>query len=186
MGLALGEDRAQLQLSSVSIAGLESWMNSSSTQQTADRFLRVQVGADVSCLVAAEDVVAVQTITIAEIVLVPHMPAWVLGFCRWQGQPLWLIDLAQQMQVGSLVQSDQSRTAFFAILVKQRAQVVGLIVPEVHDIESYSPNALSSPSTDVCSPTLLPFIKGYFSNRHCIVLDLSAVFKNLSQSVNSF
>lgn len=185
MGLALGEDRAHL-VSSVSIAGLESWMNSSSTQQTADRFLRVQVGADVSCLVAAEDIVAVQAMTIAEIVPVPHMPAWTLGFCRWQGQPLWLIDLAQQMQVGSLAPSCQTKTACFAILVKQGTQVVGLIVSEVQDIESYSFNALSSPSTDVCSSTLLPFIKGYFSNRHCMVLDISAVFKNLSPSVNSF
>jgi positive phototaxis protein PixI len=95
MRLALEGNQAHPQVSSVSIAGLESWVNSAATPKTMQRFLRVQMCPDRSCLVAVEEIVAVRTVAIAEIVPVPQMNACVLGFCRGEDQPLWLIDLAQ-------------------------------------------------------------------------------------------
>lgn len=183
MRLALEQEKMHSQVSSVSIAGLEAWVNPSSAPETTQRFLRIQLGEDLSCLVAVAEISAVRTISIAEIVPVPHVNACVLGFCR-EDQPLWLIDLAQQMGVSSLVQSSQTGTALLALVVKRDAQVLGLVVPEVHDIESYASHALSSPQADGRSPIPFPFMKGYFTDHRSIVLDISAVFENLSKSVS--
>ncbi len=174
-----------------SIASIASLLAAPAASLPTQKFLRFRLHSTQSLLIAVESIVAVQSLTIAEVLPVPQMNPAVMGLYNWRGEVIWLVDLAQQMGFSSL--AEQQSRAFMTIVVQLEAQRLGLVVPEVYDIEQHNPDALLLPSPNLFSRSCLSFIKGYFSHdsidksqpQRSIVLNVSAVSQDSALHIHN-
>jgi len=151
--------------------------------EIGQRFLRLQLCPEKTALLPVDEIVAIATATLPDILPVPHMPRCVLGLYNWRGEMLWLIDLGQQVGFSGILQSGSS--TFMAVIVEVNGQTMGLCVPQVHDIESYDPQLIHSASLEMFSAQILPFVKGYLTGDRTIVLNLPAVLQDPGLSIHS-
>lgn len=143
-----------------------------------ERFLRFQFGEDTALLPLAS-VKEVLKIAVEEILVVPDMPNCVLGVYNCRGEMLWLVDLHVQIGLFSLARSPFNNqhlalpTSKFltAIAIQADRKCLGIVVPQVIDIEVHSPQALQTPSTGLFPSRLLPFLQGYLTDTSSPVLD---------------
>ncbi|NDJ19682.1 chemotaxis protein CheW [Myxacorys almedinensis] len=161
-----------------SIASLEFLLAEPAPIELTQKFLRFRLEPDHIVLVPVEDVMAVLTISIHEVLPIPHMNAAVLGVFSWRGEALWLVDLSNQVGFQSLIGATKRLSGLTIIVVQSESQSLGLAVPEVQDIESHSLDQLHSPSNELFAPQLFPFVKGYFLHDRTFVLNTSAIVQD--------
>lgn len=158
-------------------ASLESLFTEPVATDHQQKFLRVQLYPENTVLLAIDQIAAVVTIAVTDILPVPHMPGCVMGIYNWRGEMLWLVDLALQVGFTSLLKPEMNLTTVMAIVIQMNGQSLGLVVPEVHDIEQHDPQQIYSPSAELFSSALLPFVKGYLMSDRSTVLDSVAILK---------
>lgn len=166
-----------LELYQSGLSSLESLFSQAGTPDAGQKFLRFQLCPSHSAVLAVNEIAAVLTVEASEVLSVPHMPACVLGIYNWRGEVLWLTDLASQI---GFTQSelDPHYTTFMAIVVQIHGQRLGLAVPEVYDIEQHDPQYLHLPSSELFSPQISPFMKGYLTSDRSTVLDAAAILQD--------
>ncbi len=150
--------------------------------EIGQRFLRLQLCPEKTALLAVDEIVAIATATITDILPVPHMPSCVLGLYNWRGEMLWLVDLGQQVGFSGILQFGSS--TFMAVIVEVNGQTLGLCVPQVHDIESYDPHLIHAASLEMFSAQFLPFVKGYLTGDRTIVLNLPALLQDPALNIH--
>lgn len=170
---------------SVSTTSLESLLSPPAAIEPMQKFLRFRLDLTQSMLIAVEEIAAVQTVALFDILPVPQMSASVLGLSNWRGEALWLIDLSQQLGLSAIAQQIQPSSTLIAIIVQSGHKSLGLIVPEIYEIEEQNPDTLLQPSPDLFSPQIAPFIKGYFRHDRGIVLNAAAVLRDPSLQIHS-
>jgi len=177
---------SDLTCSTASITSLESLLSPPTEIEPLQKFLRFRLDPTQSMLLAVEEIAAVQTIPISDILPVPQMSACVLGMSNWRGESLWLVDLSQQLGFMSIAQQAQRLTNLNAIVVQFDRKALGWVVPEIDEIEEYNPDTLQHPSPDLFSQSISAFIKGYFSHVRNVVLNVSAVMQDPSLHIHNF
>ncbi|MER3435966.1 MAG: chemotaxis protein [Leptolyngbya sp. ERB_1_1] len=177
---------SELTRSTASITSLESLLSSPAEIEPLQKFLRFRLDPTQSMLLAVEEIAAVQTILISDILPVPQMSACVLGMSNWRGESLWLVDLSQQLGFMSIVQQSQRPTNLSAIVVQSDRNALGLVVPGIDEIEEHNPDALRHPSPDLFPQSISLFIKGYFNRDRSVVLNISAVMQDPSLHIHNF
>lgn len=177
----------------LSIASLASLLAAPVATAPTQKFLRFRLHLTQSLLIAVDSIVAVQPLTIDQILPVPQMNPAVLGIYNWRGEAIWLVDLAQQIGVGSL--ADQPSKALMAIVAQLGDQRLGMVVSQINEIEQHNPNTLLLPSPDLFPHRFLSFVKGYFPDdlidrdQRSAVLNVAAVFQDSALQIhrlNSF
>jgi len=149
--------------------------------EIGQRFLRLQLCPEKTALLTVDEIVAIATATISDILPVPHMPKCVLGLYNWRGEMLWLVDLGQQVGFSGLFQFGST---FMAVIVEVNGQTLGLCVPQVHDIESYDPQLIHAASLEMFSAQFLPFVRGYLTSDRTIVLNLSGLLQDPALNIH--
>lgn len=134
------------------------------------KLLRFPLGLQDSGLLPLEQIAEIIRINLAEILPIPEMPSCILGICNWRGEMLWLLDLNHLVGYPLLTR----RVTPVAIVVKVNEQAIGLVVPQVDDIESYDLQQLQKAAPGLFPPKLLPFVLGALPNGN-IVLDVTAI-----------
>jgi positive phototaxis protein PixI len=129
-------------------------------------------------LIAVEEVASVQTIAMFDVLPVPQMSPCVLGLSNWRGEALWLVDLAQQLGLSAITPPPQRLHTLTAIVVQLGTKSLGLIVPEIYEIEEQNLATLLPPSPDLFSSQISSFLKGYFRHDRSVVLDAAAVIRD--------
>jgi positive phototaxis protein PixI len=142
--------------------------------EVGQRFLRLQLCAESTALLAVDEIAAVVNVTVTDILPVPHMPSCVLGLYNWRGDMMWLVDLGQQVGFSGL----DHLSHFMAVIAEVNGMSLGLCVPQVHDIESHDPQLIHAPSSEMFSSRFLPFVKGYLTGDRTTVLDLSTLLQD--------
>ena len=173
-------------VSAASISSLESLLSEPPAIEPVEKFLRFRVSRDQTLLVAVQDITGVKTISVSEVLPVPQMHPCVLGIYNWRGEALWLVDLSQQMGLGSLPEQVQRLASLVTIVAQHGTTSLGLVVPEVNEIEQHNPEDLLLPSSDLFPQNLLPFIQGYFIHDRSIVLNVPSVLKDPSLQIHPF
>ncbi|MCG9884364.1 MAG: chemotaxis protein CheW [Cyanobacteria bacterium] len=115
-----------------------------------------------------------------DILPVPHMPESVLGVYNWRGDMLWMVDLNHLVgfpPIAPDLHSDTVRTAV-AIVLECDRQHLGLVVPQIDDIEWHEAPNLQSPSAGLFPDRLLPFVSGYLTEASSMVLSAEAIARS--------
>lgn len=173
-------------ISAASLASLASLLSPPAEVEAMQKFLRFRLDQTQSMLLAVENIAAVHTTAIADILPVPQMNTCVLGMSNWRGEALWLIDLAQQLGLRAIVDQAQRLTTLIAIVVEVNNYFLGLVVPEIYEIEEHNPKWLLSASADLYPQQILPFISGYFKHDRSVVLDASVVIQDPALQMHRF
>lgn len=169
-----------------SVASLESLLAEPAPIEITQKFLRFRLEPDHAVLVPVQDVIVVLTMSLTELLPIPHMNESVLGVLNWRGEALWLVDLSNQVGFNSLMGTTKRLSTLTIVVVQKKLQLLGLAVSEVQDIEEHCPEQMQLPSNELFAPRLLPFVKGYFLHEHTIVLDASAVLDDPHLQAHKF
>jgi positive phototaxis protein PixI len=141
-----------------------------SPPKTGERYLRFQLVPDTAALLAISQLAEVLTIPVGQITPIPQLPAWVMGAYNWRGEAIWMIDLAQLLGFAPWHQHGMiaNHTAVVlrvpstgALDTKAVNQMIGLVVHRATAIEWCDRNQLQPPSSDIVTPQLMPFVRGY-------------------------
>ncbi|HEY9628549.1 MAG TPA: chemotaxis protein CheW [Coleofasciculaceae cyanobacterium] len=173
------------------------------------RFLRFSFSSAETALLPLISIRQVMKVLPHSILPVPNMPPSVLGIYNFRGEMLWLVDLGLQigfqgvrtlqgnlLSQSAAAQSTAASTAkplsglgqflgWIAIVIQAQGQSLGLVVPEVIDIESHVPGQLQPPAIDLFPATLLPFIQGYLVRSSSPVLDANALIADSRLQVHA-
>ncbi len=144
-------------------------------QVDREKFLHFALTPEDSALLPMESVVEVLRVPMTNVLPVPYLPSSVLGIYNRRGEMLWLIDLAHLIGYPVRFQPGSALVTGTVIVLEVQQQLLGLAVSQVYDIEGYDPQQLRSPSAQLFSPRLLPFVQGYFNDASSTVLDAVAI-----------
>lgn len=129
--------------------------------EDGEKFLRFQLGTEAIALLPLSIITQVMQVSVPEILPVPQMPGCVLGIYNWRGEMLWLIDLGQLVGFPPLLGPDIYLETVMAIAIQANDQSLGLIVPQINDIESHNPQHLHPPAVGLFPPEILSYLQGY-------------------------
>lgn len=131
------------------------------------KFLQFQIGVKDRALLKAEMVTEIITVPKSEILPVPQMPHCVMGVYSWRSEMLWLIDLENFLgypPASPLAKSGLQLDTLMVMVLQVQGQFLGLVVPQVNDIVQRDMRLLQTPSAELFSRQLLPFMQGYFTD----------------------
>ncbi|NJM73973.1 MAG: chemotaxis protein CheW [Scytonema sp. RU_4_4] len=134
------------------------------------KLLCFPLGLQDSALLPLKQIAEIIRVNLVEILPVPEMPSCILGICNWRGEMLWLLDLNHLVGYPVLT----TGVTRIAIVVMVNEQAVGLVVPQVDDIELHDLQQLQKASAGLFPPKLLPFVLGALPNGKT-VLDVTAI-----------
>lgn len=144
---------------------------SESSTGPREQFLRLFLVPDTTALLPIQQMTEVLTISVGQIVPVPHMPPWVMGVYNWRGDILWMIDLGHLCGLTPWYEKQTSSLAYKAIvlnirnqltLASAKSQTLGLVVDQVDDIEWCDPEVIQSLPLSTVTPELARFLRGYW------------------------
>jgi positive phototaxis protein PixI len=165
-----------------------------SSAKAKEQFLRFQLVPDTTVLLPISQIAEVLTIPIDQITPIPQLAAWVMGAYNWRGEVLWMVDLAHL--IGFTPWHQQSISATYTAIVlcarsistldsNAQKQMIGLVINRAEMMEWCDPDLLESPSDDIVTPQLLPFLRGYqlkSNGERLAVLDDEVIVAAISQS----
>ena len=149
-----------------------------------DRFLRFacsRAGVDQweTALLPLHQIQEILYIPATSILPVPYMAPCVLGICNYRGYMLWMVDLMQQLGDRSFLSHRQTREPLATIVVhRDDGELMGLVVPQVLDIESYAPEHLQEPDPNLFPETVLPFVYRYLPQNLSLVLNIQGLMQD--------
>jgi positive phototaxis protein PixI len=159
-----------------------------SKQEIQEQFLRFALVPDTEVLLPIAQLLEVLTIPIGQIIPIPQMPAWVMGVYNWRGEVLWMVDLGYLLGLTPAHQQTKIISNYRAIVihahfnapdrVRSGNQMLGLVVTQVEDIESFNPDEIESPPATAVSVSQAPFLRGYWlkgDGKMLLVLDGAAI-----------
>lgn len=166
------------------------------------QFLRFHLLPDTTALLPVYQMTEVLTISLNQIVPIPHMPAWIVGVYNWRGEILWIVDLGHLIGLASIHQQTLRRLTYTTIVIHATQQgvgrqrlgnrltgrkMLGLVVTQVEDMEWCDTNLIQAPLPASVSPELAPFLRGYWmkSNGEMLhILDGESIFAEMPSPKN--
>ncbi|HEY9878752.1 MAG TPA: chemotaxis protein CheW [Leptolyngbyaceae cyanobacterium] len=142
------------------------------------RFLRFYINHEETALLPLSTIQQVLKVPVTEILPVPHMPDCVLGIYNWRGEMLWLVDLAQQLGFASPLTNVRSSEIVNVIAIQSDHTTLGMVVPQVLDIESHDLQQLQLPTVGLFSTKLLACMQGYFISSRSPVLNAKSLLQD--------
>jgi positive phototaxis protein PixI len=136
-----------------------------------ERFLRFAISPDLQMLLPVSAIAEVQKLALADVLPVPHVPAWVLGLHYQHGEPLWVIDFAHLLGHSLLYQVGYPLMTRMLIVLDTEGQRLGLMVADVYDIELHDPDRFQSRMPASISSQLIPLVAGYDADLELILLN---------------
>lgn len=151
--------------------------------ETRTRLIRFGLDEHDSVLLPLEDLIEILSVKSTDVLPIPEMPSWTIGICNWRGEMLWMIDFNQFVGYPSLF----GRSPSLAVLVvqcneqsiaSQASTGIGVVVPEVKDIELHDLQQLQPPAIGFFEPNLLPLVRGVLPGCNDAVLNLQALIQS--------
>lgn len=135
-------------------------------------YLRQQTPAVLSMNRAQEVIVLPPT----RLTPMPNMPPHVLGLLNRRSKVLWLIDLAQMLNLSGVETNVQQ---YSIVIIRNGSGSLGLVVQTVEGVVRLVPNCIRSPHGQV-SPSLVPYLRGCTLQEReiLLVLDAEAIMRS--------
>ncbi|NEQ96761.1 MAG: hypothetical protein F6K30_08560 [Cyanothece sp. SIO2G6] len=131
-----------------------------------------------SALIALEQIQEALEVPMSSILPVPYMAACVLGIYNYRSAMLWMVDLTQQLGDRSfLADHPHSHTLSTLVVCRDDGELIGFVVPQILDIESYEADQFKIPSASLFPDSFLPFVESYISQSLSPILNVQALIK---------
>lgn len=152
------------------------------------RLLRFALQADDTALLPLASIQEVLQIPKRGVLRVPEMASPILGVSNCRGAILWLVDLALLLGREMLAHENQgtswqplerNQQCFSTITICAAGQSVGLVVPQLMDIETHDAKQIQPPNGDLFASDLVPFLAGYLADSRSPILSASALIEQL-------
>ncbi|MFG6099534.1 chemotaxis protein CheW [Leptolyngbyaceae cyanobacterium CCMR0082] len=150
-------------------------------EDTRQRFLRFKLLEEHRTLLSLQAIAEVQQLKTLDILPIPEVSNSMLGVCNWRGEILWLIDLNALVGNRPLWHQAPLLEQAMVIVVQRAPKTIGLVVEQVDDIELIEPQSIC-PKTDLCAPTLAPYVTGCLANHQGVILDTVAIIEHMYQA----
>lgn len=151
-------------------------MNSSQiappTKPIGDRYLSFYLNRQTPTLLLMEYAQEVIIVPTSRLSLMPNMPECVLGLLNRRSRVLWVVNLAQLLELPASESSDRQ---YQIIIIHVKQVKLALVVQSVEGVK-YFPHQNSQASTEIFT-TLAPYISGCIAqeNETLIVLDAEKI-----------
>ena len=149
---------------------------------SGERFLKFPLNSQINSLLSLSDLRGTIEVCLTEILPVPHIAESWLGIVNWRGEALWILDLACFLGGVHWCRQAKVEDQAMAILIQLKAQTVGLLVRQIHTIESYERTKLLPIPEPMLSQQQHKFFEGYFldpDGQALMLLDLSSLLTAL-------
>ncbi len=153
-------------------------------RESGDRFVKFVLSEEVNGVVLLEGLLGVIKVAIEDILPVPQVPEFFLGITNWQGEAIWIVDLANLVGGTHWCQREKVANTGIAMLVQVRDRTAGLLIEGVSAIEQYDRQAKLPISTLMLPERLRSFLQGYFldsQNKPLMWFDLNAAIAVLQR-----
>jgi positive phototaxis protein PixI len=148
-------------------------------QQQGERFLQFSLTGETNGLILLKELQGTTEISLTDILPVPDVAEFWLGISNWQGEAVWILDLAQLLGAPNWYRQTPVILSGMIMLIKIEQQSIGLLVREVQGIENYDAQDCL-PITELDSTTKMrTLFQGYFLNSRgeaSMVLSLNNLF----------
>jgi positive phototaxis protein PixI len=173
------------------LASLQEWLTQGSVidrasiapeaKEETQRFLRFYLNATDTALLPLSSIQDVQRIPLQSVLPVPAVSAAVLGLYASRGEILWLVDLGIQLGFDAAYSlgdrqgwpTDTATLTVISLVADDRN--LGLVVPQIVDIEEHEPSTIEQPSVDLFPKAIQPFLSGYLVRTCSPVLSAEAL-----------
>lgn len=155
------------------------------------RFLRFRLGGNETALLALDSIQEVLQIRKQAVLRVPEVAAPVLGVANCRGSILWLVDLGLLLGL-NIAPSDRpdppwhpldpSEQVLNTITIQAAGQCLGLVVPQVIDLETQDTAQIQPPNADLFPLLLMPWLAGYVTPSCSPILSATALIEQLQMA----
>ena len=106
-------------------------------QRQGERFLQFSLKEEIKGLVSLADLQGTGEIFLTNILPVPQVAECWLGLTNWQGEAIWMLDLAQLVGATNWYRQETVKQSGMAMLIGMESQTLGLLVENIQGIEIY-------------------------------------------------
>ncbi|MBV8886520.1 MAG: purine-binding chemotaxis protein CheW [Chroococcidiopsidaceae cyanobacterium CP_BM_RX_35] len=135
-----------------------------------DTYLRLQIEHDTPAILSVEYVQEVLIVPAVQVTSMPNMPSYVLGLLNRRNRILWVIDLAQMLNLKTFT----ADTKQYNLAIIRVGQIpLGVVVYAVKGVTQFAPESLQSVQGLVIS-ALAHYLHGCILQQQEILLVLKA------------
>lgn len=135
-----------------------------------DTYLKFQMDQQIPAILSMQHAQEVLIVAAGRITPMPNMPKCVLGLLNRRNRVLWVIDLAQMLQLQPIETNVQQ---YHIVIIRVGQVPLALVVQEVKGITRFPPDCIQSPMGLVTSG-ISPYLHGCILEEEEILLVLNA------------
>lgn len=152
-------------------------------EDNRQRFLQFNLLEEYRVLLSLQTIAEIWQIRTSDILPIPEISSSMLGVCNWRGEIIWLADLNALVGNHPLWHQIPLFEHPIVVVIQTAQKTVGLVVPQVNDIELIDPQAIQQNAEDLYPPAIAPYVKGYLSDSLSIILNAEAIIKHLCEPI---
>lgn len=158
-------------------------MEKQTPASSSEQFLCIEVTNTLQVMLPTSQLSEIITLEPTKILQIPDMPGAVAGIFNWQGEILWLIDMAYMMGFEPILylRFDEQQKCR-VVLVKSRENNLGLLIKKVGKLTNCEPENLSFVAPKNIHSSLEKCTKGSWKNpagETLMILDIEAIIKHI-------
>lgn len=138
-------------------------------QVIGDIYVKFQVAAHTPAILPMELVQEVLIVPVARITPMPNMPECILGLLNRRNRVLWVLDLAQVLNLQPI---DANAQQYHMVIIRVEQVPLALVVQEVKGITRFTPDCIQSPA--VGESNIIPYINGCILQQQETLLVINA------------
>lgn len=138
--------------------------------QVGDIYVRFQVELHTSAILSMEYVQEVIIVPVDRITPIPNMPECITGLLNRRNRVLWVIDLAQLLNLQPV---DTNVQQYHIIIIRVGQVPLALIVQEVKGVTRFVADCIQSPVA-LDASNITPYINGYILEQQETLLVMNA------------
>lgn len=135
-----------------------------------DTYLRFQLDSQTPAILSVDCVQEVLIVPLGRITSIPNMPKCVLGLLNRRNRVLWVIDLAQMLNLETINTNAQQ---YNMVIIRVGQIPLGLVVQEVKGVTRFTLDCIQSVQ-GLVSSSLNPYLRGCILQNKEILLLLNA------------
>ncbi|MEM1170951.1 MAG: chemotaxis protein CheW [Cyanobacteria bacterium P01_H01_bin.35] len=152
---------------------------------SSQQFISLEVTKTVEVILSTRELDEVITLDHRTILQIPGMPTVVVGVFQWQGEILWLVDIAYLMGFEPLLSTGYYEQKFRVVKVKFRDSYLGILVQKVGNLIDVKSKDISTIEKQKTNSLVEKFLQGTCKNsagEKKMILDIEAIIEYIEKT----